>query len=218
MTENKGRILPENITIKSSKTQFGLNPSAAADIQNQLDVIMDKSYVPPENPYLVAADNLKSKIDEAEENSIKDSLTGLYNRRYLDNYINRFDNSRNKKPVVVAFCDADDLGAINKLKGDIYGDRLIQDIANTLKHSVRNEDLVIRKGGDEFVIIIEDYTNFDEVRTILTQRLNSNQSSETKFSFGIVEYVPSDKSLMDTIQRGNEKMKENNPSKKVPKH
>lgn len=172
----------------------------------------------PNQQYQDSYDNY-TEIQELKKNIITDSLTGLHNRRYLDDYIQRFDKARSKKPVVVAFCDADNLGAINKLKGDIYGDQLIRDIANILKSSVRNEDLVIRKGGDEFVIIIVDYTNFSDVENKLSQRLISNQSPEAKFSFGIVEYDFSiDKSLTDTIQRGNVQMKENNPGKKILKH
>lgn len=217
--------MSETETNQPRKT-FGLNPEAVKRLDDSITKALDPSSTPPEDYYLTAVDKLALEINEteqraieAEKNSITDSLTGLYNRRYLDDYIKRFDNARNKKPVVVAFCDADNLGAINKLKGDIYGDQLIRDIANILKSSVRNEDLVIRKGGDEFVIIIEDYTNFSDVENKLSQRLISNQSPEAKFSFSIVEYDFSiDKSLTDTIQRGNVQMKENNPGKKILKH
>lgn len=217
--------MSETETNQPRKT-FGLNPEAVKRLDDSITKALDPSSTPPEDYYLTAVDKLALEINEteqraieAEKNSITDSLTGLYNRRYLDDYIKRFDNARNKKPIVVAFCDADNLGLINKTKGDKYGDELTQNIASILKGSVRNEDLVIRKGGDEFIIIIEDFSDYNELKSILSQRLESKQTLETKFSFGIVQYNQSqDHSLTDTIQRGNDQMRENNPNKKIPKH
>jgi len=220
MSENK----PENQTFQGRK--FGLSQQAIDNFHQDMTKICHPDYEPPQNPSQTAADKLKSEIDstkqraiDAEKNSITDSLTGLYNRRYLDDYTERFDKARNKKPVFVAFCDADNLGLINKTKGDKYGDKLIQNIAGILKESVRSEDLIIRKGGDEFVIIIEDFSNYDELKSIISQRLESKQTSEIKFSFGIVQYNQYlDKSFTDTIQRGNDQMRINNPNKTIPKH
>jgi len=157
--------------------------------------------------------------NKVEKLIYKDSLTGLYNRRYLDDYTENFDKARTKKPVTVVFCDADDLGAINKQKGDAVGDKLLINISNILKDSVRQEDKVVRKGGDEFVIIIEDFSNFKELKEELSKRFKSRQTEDTRFSFGIVQYDSNqDRSFGDTIQRGNDLMRNDNPNKKILKH
>lgn len=174
----------------------------------------------------------KQRADKAEEDSITDSLTGLRNRRYLDDYVKRFDQSRTKKPVMVAFCDADNLGAINKLYGDAAGDELILNVAEILQNSVREEDIIIRKGGDEFIIIIEYSPDSDPkiIKDKISQRLESKQNFDEeftknnpqfiqKFSFGVIQYDSTkDKSLRDTIQRANDQMREENPHKRKRKH
>jgi diguanylate cyclase (GGDEF)-like protein len=164
-------------------------------------------------------ENLEKEKQEAEKKSIIDSPTGLYNRNYLEDYVSNFDNSRSKKPLVIVFCDADNLGAINKEKGDDVGDQLIKDVAMAIKDSVRQEDKVIRKGGDEFIVIIENFSNFEELKKELSVRFKSKQTSDAKFSFGIVQYDANrDYRLNNTIQRGNNQMREDYPNKKVSKH
>lgn len=164
-------------------------------------------------------EKVQKRAEEAEKNSITDSLTGLYNRRYIDDYIKNFDNARVKKPLAVIFCDADNLGAVNKEKGDAAGDQLIRDVASAVETSVRREDKVARKGGDELVVLIEDFSNFEELKKEVSTRLKSKQTSDVKFSFGIVEYDQNkDNSLSNTIQRANDQMKEDYPNKKIPKH
>lgn len=159
-------------------------------------------------------------IEAVRKECIIDSLTGLHNNRYLTDYIENFDKARTKKPVIVIFCDADNLGAFNKINGDKAGDQLLINIATSIKDSVRKEDTVVRKGGDEFVIIIEDYSDFQETKDKVSERLQSKQTPDNNihFSFGIAQYDPEqDKSLRDTIQRGDNQMKENNPVKRIPK-
>jgi len=169
---------------------------------------------------------LEKAAQEAEKDRITDSLTGLYNRRYLDDFVKKFDQSRVKKPTAVIFCDADNLGAINKLFGDAAGDELLLSVASGLKNSVREEDTIIRKGGDEFLIFIQNFSTFDELKNQVSQRLKLNQDSDKKderfpkkFSFGIVQYdLSKDISLMDTVQRANDEMRIQTPNKKQPKH
>lgn len=178
-------------------------------------------------------DDLRRKLAEAnsianeyKKDSIIDSLTKLYNRRYLDDYVTRFDLSRDKKPVSVLFCDVDGLGEINKILGDKAGDMLLVSTANFLTNSVRKGDIVIRKGGDEFVVIFEKYSNFEVLNNRLTERLKSKlteclkskQEPKMSFSFGIVEYDSNqDKSLLDTVERANYEMRQIYPNKKILK-
>lgn len=229
MTESKRGISPNH--------HFGLNHEAAAKIESKLNNIDKEGFgdtfkIPVVDAAKASYEHLESlkqqiadttadaqkakqKAYEAYQEAHIDSLTGLYNRRHLDNYIKNFDNG--KKPVIV-FCDVDNLGAVNKLSGDKEGDDLIVTVSKKIKDSVRDKDLVIRKGGDEFVVIIEDYSNFEELNDKLSQRLKSKQILGPTFSFGIVQYDESqDSSLIDTIQRADDKMKEDYPNKRIVK-
>lgn len=204
---------------KNEKTRkFGLGPQAQdvfkklVEIQNNRNLDNEKILV------LAAADKVKSQIDNAQKESVTDSLTGLYNRRFLDSYIENFDKSADKKNLIIAFCDIDNLGMVNKLKGDIYGDQLIKETASLIKSQLKEEDLLVRKGGDEFIIISSSSSGSDEKMKELSASLESIQTADIKFSFGVVRYDSvQDLSLRDTIQRGDWQMKCNNPSKKKVK-
>lgn len=95
---------------------------------------------------------------EAEEKlrfiSFHDALTGLYNRAYFEEEVERLSGSR-KYPISIITCDLDGLKQINDQQGHDAGDRAIQSAAKVLGyHTFRKEDMVARIGGDEFIIIL----------------------------------------------------------------
>ncbi|WP_053377358.1 sensor domain-containing diguanylate cyclase [Paenibacillus sp. FJAT-27812] len=87
-------------------------------------------------------------ILELENASVTDSLTGLYNRRYLSHLC----RSSSDKQYSVMFIDIDDFKEVNDSYGHDFGDLLLLQIAARLKHGVRKTDILVRYGGDEFVI------------------------------------------------------------------
>ncbi len=85
-----------------------------------------------------------------------DDLTGLHNRRKLqeiDQIIERRDPKRERE-VALLFIDLDDFGHLNKKYGDDVGDEALRLVGSTIRQNVRCSDIAIRKGGDEFVIIL----------------------------------------------------------------
>lgn len=91
-------------------------------------------------------DNLNLKKE-----STVDPLTGLYNRRILEQL--------NKLPSVAIMCDIDNFKKINDTLGHDKGDYVIKSIGTILKKNFRKSDYVCRLGGDEFLILIVDYNN-----------------------------------------------------------
>ncbi|HTU64007.1 MAG TPA: sensor domain-containing diguanylate cyclase, partial [Polyangiales bacterium] len=90
--------------------------------------------------------------------SLRDELTGLYNRRgfmELARQQLRFVE-RNKRPVVLIFVDLDGMKPINDTLGHEQGDHAIQETAQILKRTFRASDIVARLGGDEFVVLAID--------------------------------------------------------------
>ncbi|MGB1236642.1 MAG: diguanylate cyclase domain-containing protein [Pseudomonadales bacterium] len=85
-----------------------------------------------------------------------DSLTGLGNRRMLQQKLPQIQEvaQNDGTAVGIIFIDLDGFKAINDLLGHQRGDRLLQDIAGRLRESLRQDDLVVRFGGDEFVIVV----------------------------------------------------------------
>ena len=87
-----------------------------------------------------------------------DPLTGLPNRKYFER---EFSNSKSRRsgdhgPVAVLFIDIDDFKKINDKYSHAIGDLVLKELALRLKGSVRETDSVVRVGGDEFVIILEN--------------------------------------------------------------
>ncbi len=87
--------------------------------------------------------------------SITDELTKLHNRRYTINALDIiWENSiMNKKPLICIMFDVDHFKEINDTYGHDIGDLVLKEIARTLKESFRNDDIVGRLGGDEFLVV-----------------------------------------------------------------
>lgn len=109
----------------------------------------------------------KKAEEKINQMAYYDELTGLPNRRMLNNYLNLTlaRASRKNKIVALMFIDLDRFKMINDTMGHSYGDLLLQKVAKMLEKSVRKYDVISRYGGDEFIIVLED-TSQKEVSTI----------------------------------------------------
>lgn len=85
--------------------------------------------------------------------SLHDSLTGLYNRAYFENELNRLEGGRDY-PVAFISADLDGLKLINDTLGHKEGDSFLLACAGVLRESVRSSDVLARVGGDEFALIL----------------------------------------------------------------
>jgi diguanylate cyclase (GGDEF)-like protein len=101
---------------------------------------------------------------DVTELSVRDSLTGLFNRRHLDASISRMEASRTRRaaadrePASAILFDLDHFGAINKKHGHHAGDAILGAFADILRGRFRGSDLVARYGGEEFVAILDRAT------------------------------------------------------------
>jgi diguanylate cyclase (GGDEF)-like protein len=102
------------------------------------------------------------RISESEarlyEQAIHDPLSGLYNRRYMEETLGRETHRamRNQSSMGIILIDLDYFKDINDTYGHSAGDLLLQELGACLKTSIRKSDIACRFGGDEFVLILPD--------------------------------------------------------------
>jgi diguanylate cyclase (GGDEF)-like protein/PAS domain S-box-containing protein len=94
-----------------------------------------------------------------------DQLTGLPNRHYLTSFLPQaIAEARAANTMLgVVFLDLDRFKHVNDTRGHETGDKLLQEVAKRLRQVVRESDVVIRMGGDEFVVVFQSVKSYDEV-------------------------------------------------------
>jgi diguanylate cyclase (GGDEF)-like protein/putative nucleotidyltransferase with HDIG domain len=97
-------------------------------------------------------------FERTERQSLTDSLTGLPNRRYFHDILQRelLRSQRNQRPLSVINVDLDHFKAINDQYGHSKGDEILQGFAKVLTQQVRSIDLPVRFGGEEFLVLLPD--------------------------------------------------------------
>lgn len=99
---------------------------------------------------------LRQELSLVKEETLRDGLTGSYNRRAFDDYLQSLieRNLLQRQDFALLILDIDDFKAVNDSYGHPVGDRVILALANTCSQMVRSDDFLARYGGEEFVIIL----------------------------------------------------------------
>ena len=167
------------------------------------------------------------KRKQIEQERDVDLLTGLYNRRGLESQLEKlFMNPENLGYGAIIMIDADGLKGINDKYGHEEGDSYIRKIGNIIKGFGMNESIASRQGGDEFVLVLYDYSSEEEVlNTIETLRYIQNNSTANlgngqdiplQFSFGYTTFM-NRSDYMEMMKEADEKMYSNKRKRKEKK-
>ena len=108
---------------------------------------------------------LQQQASELERQSREDGLTGLYNRRYLDNRL-EFEVKRAERynrQIALAMADVDRFKVVNDQHSHMVGDDVLRTIANILRNQCRSIDIIARYGGEEFLLCFPETTHENAV-------------------------------------------------------
>jgi diguanylate cyclase (GGDEF)-like protein len=95
-------------------------------------------------------------FENVRDSALKDPVTGLYNARYLKTYLDQEINraARHNEPVSVLGIDLDNFKAVNDVFGHYKGDAVLKDASDVFRRQLRDYDVAVRSGGDEFVVVL----------------------------------------------------------------
>ena len=141
--------------------------------------------------------------------SYHDDLTGLYNRNFFEEELQRLDTKR-QLPLALILVDANGLKLINDTYGHSSGDQFLIKIAEVLNSVMREEDIIARLGGDEFVAILPK-TEQKEAQKIVNRILSKSREKyieDINLSIGIGAAVKTDhrQNIYDILNQADKKM------------
>jgi two-component system, cell cycle response regulator len=122
---------------------------------------------------------------EMYERTVRDALTGLYNRAYLLNQIGVLAERSASQGIglAVLMLDIDHFKQINDRYGHLAGDDVLRQVAAVIRESTRSEDLVARFGGEEFVVVLP--VSVPDLAADRAERIRSNLAERTVMAEGI---------------------------------
>jgi diguanylate cyclase (GGDEF)-like protein len=150
----------------------------------EINIVLERAI---ERFYFLSSDEEKKQFAEL---SIKDPLTGVYNRRFLKIYIpNKISSmKRVAEKFSILLIDIDYFKKYNDTNGRLAGDKLLREMCELFKQSLRNEDIIFRYGGEEFLIFLD---HADKSRSsMVAERIRNlvNLSMPTTVSIGVGIY------------------------------
>jgi len=131
--------------------------------------------------------------------SIQDPLTGLFNRRYMDEVFKKEISNIEKanKSLGVIIADVDNFKIINDTYGHTFGDSVLVEISKIITSNIREQDISCRFGGDEFILILPDcslensYKKAEKLRNAINNSIIKNDKNElisVNLSFGLATF------------------------------
>lgn len=126
--------------------------------KNDLPIIM--KYLEETAPTLASL----RLIQISREQALRDPLTKCHNRRFMDEYLVQLEglNSRSPRNVGFIMADLDHFKMVNDEFGHLAGDEILKQLAEILRNNIRKTDLLIRYGGEEFLIVLMEMSNKGE--------------------------------------------------------
>ncbi len=144
--------------------------------------------------------------EKLRNQALRDPLTGLYNRRYMEDCLQRFVRlaDRENREVSVVMVDLDHFKRLNDQHGHAFGDTVLRDTAMTIVGGLRETDIVCRYGGEELVVILPDCnleraSDKAELLRVRIAALTETHGAEISASFGVASVPYTSSGVADLL-------------------
>lgn len=184
--DDDGELTERTLVVNGQTRPIEYTLSAVSDAQNEI------------NGYVMVCRDISDRLEREQEVydlSYRDQLTGLYNRRFYDSLMRKF-NHKQYLPVSIVMVDANGLKLMNDVFGHDQGDDMLKKIANHLTAAVDEEGYVCRVGGDEFVVMLP-HTKQLEAKAYIEKVNDTLERDRTHFLPLTISYGHSTKTTVD---------------------
>ncbi|MBM7559493.1 GGDEF domain-containing protein [Marinitoga litoralis] len=227
--ENNSIIIPSSILPKKLNNKLNIEGQCAISILKSNNGIL--GFVIADNKYnlknitnnqLYFLDYISKQFSILYENkrhieslkleAKKDFLTGFYNRRSFDKYVNSLEQGKQDN-VGIVIIDMDNFKKVNDEYGHHMGDELLRDISKIILDNIRETDKAFRYGGDEFVLMFENITKEDLYKIL--ERIKNEYNKKTGYTFSAGAIIcENPKEINKFIRRADEVLYEIKKSSK----
>jgi diguanylate cyclase (GGDEF)-like protein len=120
--------------------------------------------------------------------TLKDPLTQCYNRRFLEDYLNQYEPlaKRNKSEIGIFMLDLDYFKMVNDEHGHQAGDQILKEVVEIIRDQIRESDLLVRFGGEEFLVILLEVQDSSSSETIAEKIRQAVEKHHFKVSDGLI--------------------------------
>jgi len=141
-----------------------------------------------------------------------DPMTGIYNRRYFFDVSQQIlaISQKDNMPICIAMLDIDRFKNINDTYGHDVGDEVIKKVAEQIRASLREEDILIRFGGEEFLVVLLDISAeegslfCEDIRRDIENSYPIDKVTQVTISIGISELQPEDNNIDSIVKRADD--------------
>jgi diguanylate cyclase (GGDEF)-like protein len=145
-----GEDLPEDVRSKMAAAIDESGSRPVSSVEAGLGAAIDHVLTSLEASY-TRSSRLRASLESVQAQAERDALTGLRNRHFLERFLGSGDRPIDLMTMLV---DVDDLKYVNDTHGHAAGDALLKAVADTLQANTRPGDVIIRWGGDEFLLLV----------------------------------------------------------------
>ena len=157
-------VLPEEQVILKDRNSTNGTLVNGDVVKNESRALKDGDKIQIGSAFLIKF-SYQDKLDTSAQqhlydSAVRDALTGVYNKRYLDERIDQewAAHVRYKTHISLLILDVDHFKRINDTLGHSAGDRVLRNVAHTIQRSLRKEEVFARYGGEEFVVLLREST------------------------------------------------------------